>query len=108
FVLQAEDGIRDPLVTGVQTCALPISEASASISPIGVGMKIRKRVVQASIFLLAVGPHPHRELTLMRRRRLRMAVSAAWPSAIHRSEERRVGTEGRAAEVGVAGWRHMA
>src|SRR5207247_6817297 len=25
FVLQAEDGIRDPLVTGVQTCALPIS-----------------------------------------------------------------------------------
>src|SRR5207247_4943043 len=25
FVFQAEDGIRDPLVTGVQTCALPIS-----------------------------------------------------------------------------------
>src|SRR6202048_5104033 len=25
FFLQAEDGIRDPLVTGVQTCALPIS-----------------------------------------------------------------------------------
>src|SRR5207247_8219601 len=24
---QAEDGIRDPLVTGVQTCALPISPA---------------------------------------------------------------------------------
>src|SRR6266536_6335720 len=24
FFLQAEDGIRDPLVTGVQTCALPI------------------------------------------------------------------------------------
>src|SRR5207247_4689525 len=24
FCLQAEDGIRDPLVTGVQTCALPI------------------------------------------------------------------------------------
>src|SRR5207247_8950702 len=24
--LQAEDGIRDPLVTGVQTCALPISQ----------------------------------------------------------------------------------
>src|SRR5438105_10072186 len=27
FFFQAEDGIRDPLVTGVQTCALPISEA---------------------------------------------------------------------------------
>src|SRR5438105_4980311 len=27
FFFQAEDGIRDPLVTGVQTCALPISDA---------------------------------------------------------------------------------
>src|SRR5271170_2827928 len=26
FFFQAEDGIRDPLVTGVQTCALPISK----------------------------------------------------------------------------------
>src|SRR5438105_11931259 len=29
FFFQAEDGIRDPLVTGVQTCALPISAAAA-------------------------------------------------------------------------------
>src|SRR5207247_5274405 len=29
FFFQAEDGIRDPLVTGVQTCALPIFEAEA-------------------------------------------------------------------------------
>src|SRR3990170_6477588 len=28
FFFQAEDGIRDDLVTGVQTCALPISELS--------------------------------------------------------------------------------
>src|SRR5205823_11494526 len=27
FFFQAEDGIRDKLVTGVQTCALPICEA---------------------------------------------------------------------------------
>src|SRR5437879_8700998 len=27
FFFQAEDGIRDTSVTGVQTCALPISEA---------------------------------------------------------------------------------
>src|SRR3989337_3889647 len=27
FLLQAEDGIRDATVTGVQTCALPISAA---------------------------------------------------------------------------------
>src|SRR5699024_11311875 len=29
FFFQAEDGIRDRNVTGVQTCALPISAASA-------------------------------------------------------------------------------
>src|SRR2546425_11004432 len=29
FFFQAEDGIRDKLVTGVQTCALPISHAAA-------------------------------------------------------------------------------
>src|SRR2546423_7773493 len=27
FFFQAEDGIRDKLVTGVQTCALPISQS---------------------------------------------------------------------------------
>src|SRR5438552_6792218 len=30
FFFQAEDGIRDDLVTGVQTCALPISLARAA------------------------------------------------------------------------------
>src|SRR2546430_8062775 len=35
FFFQAEDGIRDLTVTGVQTCALPISPsiAAASVSP---------------------------------------------------------------------------
>src|SRR5205823_8141288 len=31
FFFQAEDGIRDKLVTGVQTCALPISESFDSL-----------------------------------------------------------------------------
>src|SRR5271163_5219686 len=31
FFFQAEDGIRDLIVTGVQTCALPISAASISV-----------------------------------------------------------------------------
>src|SRR5258708_24948977 len=30
FFFQAEDGIRDDLVTGVQTCALPISKSRRS------------------------------------------------------------------------------
>ena len=32
-------------------------------------------------FALAPGPHPRRELTLMRRRRLCLAATAAWPQA---------------------------
>src|SRR5258708_30053984 len=32
FFFQAEDGIRDDLVTGVQTCALPISFPSNSVA----------------------------------------------------------------------------
>src|SRR5260370_29431006 len=31
FFFQAEDGIRDSSVTGVQTCALPISASSRSL-----------------------------------------------------------------------------
>src|SRR3989454_4448107 len=34
FFFQAEDGIRDYKVTGVQTCALPISYPTASIAMI--------------------------------------------------------------------------
>src|SRR6266536_6106386 len=33
FFFQAEDGIRDPLVTGVQTCALPILRSWAATAP---------------------------------------------------------------------------
>src|SRR5205823_814928 len=33
FFFQAEDGIRDKLVTGVQTCALPISRAVRRVRP---------------------------------------------------------------------------
>src|SRR5207249_5340955 len=33
FFFQAEDGIRDRNVTGVQTCALPISDLRAPVEP---------------------------------------------------------------------------
>src|SRR5205823_6907515 len=33
FFFQAEDGIRDKLVTGVKTCALPISNVKMSMNP---------------------------------------------------------------------------
>src|SRR5215204_7103222 len=36
FFFQAEDGIRDHCVTGVQTCALPISSNDSTTHPISV------------------------------------------------------------------------
>src|SRR5207247_5031260 len=43
-----EDGIRDPLVTGVQTCALPISAAliRAVRHPFPVRRKLALRVIE--------------------------------------------------------------
>src|SRR5260370_23294538 len=47
FFFQAEDGIRDSSVTGVQTCALPISHARAELRirqrlrPFGFGSQSR-------------------------------------------------------------------
>src|SRR5215216_7579353 len=65
FFLQAEGGIRDDLVTGVQTCALPISRRSTEQSRNRTGHE------QA--------PHPELERVF-------------WAG---RSEERRVGKECR-------------
>src|SRR5699024_12089641 len=41
---QAEDGIRDRIVTGVQTCALPISEQ-------GINVKLRLKCKFGKVFL---------------------------------------------------------
>src|SRR6266536_4204399 len=41
FFFQAEDGIRDPLVTGVQTCALPILS--------GDGVTVTVRVIEYDV-----------------------------------------------------------
>src|SRR5437660_2269916 len=54
FFFQAEDGIRDGHVTGVQTCALPISE-------VAVGMP---SVIDAALLVHHVGLGRARELLL--------------------------------------------
>src|SRR5207247_5405267 len=43
FFFQAEDGIRDPLVTGVQTCALPIFWPAGGV-PARSGRAVRGKV----------------------------------------------------------------
>src|SRR5690625_6519230 len=55
FFFQAEDGIRDGHVTGVQTCALPISCYHQSI--IGCHIHLVKTIVQRKImpWFFAIG-----------------------------------------------------
>src|SRR2546430_8065454 len=84
FFFQAEDGIRDLTVTGVQTCALPISAAMVgrSVTRTPVRQRTSKKNPAAGSYA---------------------ALSSAWRRAsaaranrsATRSEERRVGKECR-------------
>src|SRR5215216_5013565 len=47
FFFQAEDGIRDDLVTGVQTCALPIFREAGIES----GQKVEQETAEARVVL---------------------------------------------------------
>src|SRR2546429_6504655 len=53
FFFQAEDGIRDVAVTGVQTCALPISTVrlGALYSGVELPQKFARRGIQREDFL---------------------------------------------------------
>src|SRR5205085_8737569 len=81
FFFQAEDGIRDLTVTGVQTCALPISPFFADV--IRSGIDSWRRVVSQAA--LAGIPTPA------------FSSSLAYYDGLRRdrSEERRVGKECR-------------
>src|SRR5207248_5730229 len=81
FFFQAEDGIRDRTVTGVQTCALPILPPHALQSS-----RITSSIIRATIIATQRGQ-------LRARRSCATAASVAPHSG--RSEERRVGKEGR-------------
>ena len=70
FFFQAEDGIRDVAVTGVQTCALPICSAIVS--------DMNELVYFFSPVVHVIDPLVFHQLNLL-----------------HRSEERRVGKECR-------------
>src|SRR5205823_8708722 len=84
FFFQAEDGIRDKLVTGVQTCALPICVVRRAISVV----KKRTGTHESTIREFQIGPdclHLGAALTEFQ------GVLTGVP----RSEERRVGKECR-------------
>src|SRR5205823_9324767 len=104
FFFQAEDGIRDKLVTGVQTCALPILQVSGS-SRLMTGEQTPALV--ALLHSWQARSHGESQHTPS----LQMPVSHS-ESAAHgvplpaRSEERRVGKEGRS-RWGGREWRSM-
>src|SRR5207248_6923686 len=93
FFFQAEDGIRDRTVTGVQTCALPILNAVAGPPP--QRWTIAARSCFCCAFGLASGTRASTSATL--RSRYTDASSMAWLGITRRvrSEERRVGKECR-------------
>src|SRR2546429_4238435 len=85
FFFQAEDGIRDVAVTGVQTCALPISHGGGRAAA-GRDNSVERRCVHASR-TRPRGRRPWNELQLHH-------PAARWRD-LARSEERRVGKECR-------------
>src|SRR5207245_3234641 len=87
FFFQAEDGIRDATVTGVQTCALPISIASKSGTPRGFNRP------RSSSSGAALGRS--RLLYWMTYGILSRSYPCSARLVRRRSEERRVGKEGR-------------
>src|SRR5687768_18579121 len=79
FCFQAEDGIRDVAVTGVQTCALPIFTTSGGPE---TGRSRSSARVTPNRHRIALVGRPVVHVSRMNRRP-------------RRSEERRVGKEGR-------------
>src|SRR5438270_9415381 len=56
FFFQAEDGIRDLTVTGVQTCALPISGGEQQMCAIGRGLMGRPELLLIDELSLGLAP----------------------------------------------------
>src|SRR2546428_8643537 len=88
FFFQAEDGIRDLIVTGVQTCALPIC-FRPRLPRAGAG--VEEAVVESDVYDLSAGAKVGDDLAGAFRDLEAGRVGPADP----RSGERRVGEEGR-------------
>src|SRR5207249_6304238 len=93
FFFQAEDGIRDRNVTGVQTCALPISR-HPSRNPI-VRLPQSPRKIEAGLKLYRRNASRAPTRGAVASARVAFCCRRAAASVVKRSEERRVGKEGR-------------
>src|SRR5207302_2145083 len=92
FFFQAEDGIRDFHVTGVQTCALPICyrEVSSGLTPI---MQMLARRKPGANLPVAGSPKAALAETAVCRSCKSSAACPRGRFSSGRSEERRVGKE---------------
>src|SRR5687767_15681761 len=102
FFFQAEDGIRDKLVTGVQTCALPIlSSYEDVLTGLADALSGEGR---AGIVRPAAAMPESRSAAPSYERKAADQLAAAWV----RSEERRVGKgcgyRGAAHPSEISGW----
>src|SRR2546427_11323636 len=79
FFFQAEDGIRDLTVTGVQTCALPISNAPFLLKRSAPGSFTR--MLGSALTAVTTAPRGVSEGGRMRRGSIRSAPHAANPTA---------------------------
>src|SRR3989441_9971369 len=114
FFFQAEDGIRDKLVTGVQTCALPISQSEDEGTlrdAIGVEVDdylvkpVHPRQILSVVTRLLEGDRIRQQrlardfVARFRELEGRRGSALAWREwiefVVERSEERRVGKECR-------------
>src|SRR2546421_4141600 len=89
FFFQAEDGIRDLIVTGVQTCALPIFDCSAhgaQMDGSGDGSVVETASRRVGEDPPHVPPTPQKHI---------VSPKVIVPFTRLRSEERRVGKECR-------------
>src|SRR5947209_14877324 len=96
FFFQAEDGIRDIGVTGVQTCALPIL-VPAAVAPLeALPLTPSGKVDRAALPAPDVRPRAGRGPRTPQEETLCRAFAEVLGLERVRSEERRVGKEGRA------------
>src|SRR3712207_7686426 len=92
FCYQAEDGIRDIGVTGVQTCALPICLRRRRLQRGGGDAGAAGRQRRAALALVA---ERRRDAHIVHGVESHGKVIASFRKLIERSEERRVGNECR-------------
>src|SRR5205807_6173531 len=99
FFFQAEDGIRDYKVTGVQTCALPISKRHPAVVKHKTALTRDGKLLSQDVdVVMDGGAYATLSAVVLSRGTIHAAGPYECPNV--RSEERRVGKEWRSRRAG--------